>query len=228
MGKRLACSSGDQGGFRSPGMQDTGALPWAWGAGVSLPHHPSPSPPHLPESISLMMEALSALNFPCLPLSVYQIHAAVPHPLPGYSSSLTEAKLPPISGKTQGKNTANPTLEACSWGLPVLHCPVSPAAGQWEMGSPEPLPSTSQPLPKQQQLLPTKGLQPGRLSCPVPSAEATPKGWDHSGKCGCFIPLCSVPQHSCSGGAPGSVSVGSGGCGLQELFGQFSIPPGVG
>jgi len=81
------------------------------------------------------------------PLSVLQIHVAVPGRLPGYSSALTEAKLPPISDKIQGKNATNPASPGGG-----LRCPApggeregAAAGGRCARvgGSPEPPPRHS-------------------------------------------------------------------------------------
>lgn len=76
-----------------------------------------PAPPGAPEPFT---GGVFSLDFPHpSPLSVYQICVAIPYLLTSYSSSLTEAKLPAISDKTQGKKSAEPALLHSQLSSPV-------------------------------------------------------------------------------------------------------------
>lgn len=114
----------------------------------------------------------------------------------------------------------------------ALHCAQLPARdGCWGgqcrgAGCPEPPPGHT-------------AASPSSFCCQKPAAEgfshsrlSTPEGWGPWWQfapvtCGCVIPLCSILQHSCSGGAPGSggqccrAHVGLAGCGLQEPCGEL-------
>lgn len=190
-------------------------------------HSPSCAPHH-----GLMLKAFQpGLSLPSS-LPARQIHVAVPYLLPALSSALTGAKLPPISGQTQGKNPTNSTL-LC-----------------WQLGSPgdavHPQPSRRH-VPawaracccqKNSRRFGSAGRsQAEQPSSLVPSPEATPKAWEvqwHPNRSGCSFPFAashSIPAQEEFLSWWDGVDleyIGLDGCGLQKPFGQLRIPPSLG